>query len=234
MTPCRLGQAHPLLGRPALRLWRRRRGEGGRPLSRHQRCARDRHRRARAARGEDRGVVTPGNTHLKERTVYAQSITVLSEDAPSLESTPTLNRFGTSRVDRAANGPCRSYSAGFGTEVRLFLENRTTAAANVRTGVDCLVRPGGSSRFVTRPFCQLGPASTDQVLGVIGRHFDGAVRAHVDVPAREGLHGPDAGWGKQANPCSNAMASGVPSAMLQTMRSRPGWRFSTTLMFSQP
>jgi hypothetical protein len=63
-----------------------------------------------------------------------QSITVLSEDAPSPESTPTLNRFGTSRVDRAANGPCRSYSSGFGTEVRLFLENRTTAAANVRTG----------------------------------------------------------------------------------------------------
>ena len=140
MTPCRLGQAHPLLGRPALRLWRRRRGEGGRPLSRHQRCARDRHRRARAARGEDRGVVTPGNTHLKERTVYAQSITV-SEDAPSLESTPTLNRFGTSRVDRAANGPCRSYSSGFGTEVRLFLENRTTAAANVRTGFNCWARP---------------------------------------------------------------------------------------------
>jgi hypothetical protein len=46
-----------------------------------------------------------------------KSITVLSEDAPSLESTPTLNRFGTSRVDRAANGPCRSYSPGFGTEV---------------------------------------------------------------------------------------------------------------------
>jgi hypothetical protein len=35
---------------------------------------------------------------------------------------------------RAANGPCRSYSSGFGTEVRLFLENRTTAAVNVRTG----------------------------------------------------------------------------------------------------
>ena len=65
-----------------------------------------------------------------------------------------------------------------------------------------MVRPGGSSRFVTRPFCELGPASTDQVLGVIGEHFDGAVRADVDVPAREGLHGSDAGWGKQANPIS--------------------------------
>jgi 5-aminolevulinate synthase len=40
---------------------------------------------------------------------------------------------------------------------------------------------GGSSRFVTRPFCEIGPASTDQVLGVIGRHFDRAVRADVDV-----------------------------------------------------
>src|SRR5580692_6208728 len=60
----------------------------------------------------------------------------------------------------------------------------------------------GSSRFVARPFCELGPASTDQVLGVIGRHFDGAVGADIDGPTREGIHGPDAGWGKQANPIS--------------------------------
>src|SRR6201985_68618 len=66
-----------------------------------------------------------------------------------------------------------------------------------------LARPtGGSSRFVTRPFSELGPASTDQVLGVIGRHFDGAVRADVDVPAREGLHGPHTGRRLQANPIS--------------------------------
>jgi hypothetical protein len=50
-------------------------------------------------------------------------------------------RLGTSRVDRAANGLCRSCSSGYGTEVGLFLENRTTAAANVRTGFDCLARP---------------------------------------------------------------------------------------------
>jgi hypothetical protein len=71
-----------------------------------------------------------------------------------------------------------------------------------------LARPtGGSSRFVTRPFCELGPASTDQVLGVIGRHFDRAVRADVDVPAREGLHSPHTGrrlqlpvgWSRRAN-----------------------------------
>jgi hypothetical protein len=58
-----------------------------------------------------------------------------------LESIPLRNCFGTSRVDRAANGPCRSCSSGYGTEVGLFLENRTTAAANVRTGFDCLARP---------------------------------------------------------------------------------------------
>jgi hypothetical protein len=51
-------------------------------------------------------------------------------------------------------------------------------------------RFGKPPRFVARPFCELSPARTDQVLGVIGRHFDGAVRADVDVPAREGLHGP--------------------------------------------
>src|SRR6185295_20349132 len=61
---------------------------------------------------------------------------------------------------------------------------------------------GGSSRFVAGPFCELGPALADQVLGVIGRHFDGAVRADVDVPAREGLHGPHTGRRLQANPIS--------------------------------
>ena len=61
---------------------------------------------------------------------------------------------------------------------------------------------GGSSRFVTHPFCELGPARTDQVLGVIGRHFDRAVRADVDVPAREGLHGPHTARRLQANPRS--------------------------------
>src|SRR5205814_9501742 len=55
----------------------------------------------------------------------------------------------------------------------------------------------------TRPFCELGPARTDQVPGVIGRHFDGAVRADVDVPAREGLHGPHTTRRRlQANPIS--------------------------------
>src|ERR1700730_18162523 len=107
------------------------------------------------------------------------------------------------RFRSPANRPCRSYSSGFCVEVRLLLENHTIVAANARTTVDRFGEvTGGSSRFVTRPFCELGPAHTDQVLGVIGRHFDGAVRADIDGPTREGIHGPDAGWGKQANPIS--------------------------------
>ena len=55
-----------------------------------------------------------------------------------------------------------------------------------------------SGRFVGRPFCELGPAVRDPavrdiVLGVFGRHFDGAIQADIDVSAREGLHGADAG-----------------------------------------
>src|ERR1700752_5109691 len=77
-----------------------------------------------------------------------------------------------------------------------------SAERGSRTLVPLGEAQAGSSRFVARPFCELGPASTDQVLGVIGRHFDGAVRADVDVPAREGLHGPDTGRGLPANPIS--------------------------------
>src|ERR1700740_1804780 len=76
------------------------------------------------------------------------------------------------------------------------------AETDTRTLVRVREAPGGSRPFAARPFCELGPASTDQVLGVIGRHFDGAVRADIDGPTREGIHGPHAGWGKQANPIS--------------------------------
>src|SRR5437879_3211795 len=44
------------------------------------------------------------------------------------------------------------------------------------------------------------PAVTDIVLGDFDRHLDGAVRADIDVSAREGLHGADAGWRPQADP----------------------------------
>jgi len=90
MTPCRLGQAHPLLGRPALRVFSGDAAKAGALYLGINDARETVTERARAVRGEDRrGVVTPGNTHLKERTVYAQSITVLSEDAPSLARTLT-------------------------------------------------------------------------------------------------------------------------------------------------
>src|SRR5271156_3889059 len=57
-----------------------------------------------------------------------------------------------------------------------------------------------SNRMLGCPFCEFGPAVTDIVLGVFGRHFDGAVQANIDVSAREGLHGADAGWRSQADP----------------------------------
>jgi len=61
-----------------------------------------------------------------------------------------------------------------------------------RPGANCMVRCA-SSRFVAFPFCELGPASTDEVLGIIGRHLDGAIWSDVEVPAGEGLNGSDAG-----------------------------------------
>src|SRR5271168_242580 len=57
-----------------------------------------------------------------------------------------------------------------------------------------------SNRMLGCPFCEFGPAVADIVLGVFGRHFDGAVQANIDVSAREGLHGADAGWRSQADP----------------------------------
>src|SRR6516162_7542666 len=44
-----------------------------------------------------------------------------------------------------------------------------------------------SSSVVAAPFCELGPAGTDEALGIIGRHLDGSIQADVDVPAREGF-----------------------------------------------
>src|SRR5260370_18035979 len=46
---------------------------------------------------------------------------------------------------------------------------------------------------LANPFCELGPAVADQVLRILRRHCDGAIGADVEVPSREGLHGPDAG-----------------------------------------
>ena len=56
-----------------------------------------------------------------------------------------------------------------------------------------------SKAVIDRSFCELDPAVTDIVLGVLGRHFDGAIEADIDVSAREGLHGADAGRRPQAN-----------------------------------
>ena len=57
-----------------------------------------------------------------------------SNSAPALKSMRSLNCFGTSGFDRAANRPCRSCSSGFGAEVRGFLESYTRIAAKVRNG----------------------------------------------------------------------------------------------------
>ena len=55
-----------------------------------------------------------------------------------------------------------------------------------------------SSRFVALPFCELGPASTDEVLGIIGRHLDGAIWSDVEVPADDAQYFIRAGWTKLA------------------------------------
>ena len=64
----------------------------------------------------------------------------------------------------------------------------------------CSRRRGGDlrrrlSRIVARPLCEFCPASADQVLGVVGRHFDCSIGADVDVSAGEGLRGADADEG---------------------------------------
>src|SRR5215510_7441893 len=43
-----------------------------------------------------------------------------------------------------------------------------------------------SGIFIGRPFCECGPAVTDVVLGVFGRHFDRAIEIDIDVSARKG------------------------------------------------
>ena len=35
--------------------------------------------------------------------------------------------------------------------------------------------------FIGRPFCEYGPAGSDQVLGIFGPHFDNAVEADDEV-----------------------------------------------------
>ena len=44
-----------------------------------------------------------------------------------------------------------------------------------------------SSRFVAAPFCELGPAGTDQAIGVFGGHLDDTIFSDRDASAREGL-----------------------------------------------
>ena len=40
---------------------------------------------------------------------------------------------------------------------------------------------GMSSRFVAAPFCELGPAGTDQAIGVFGRHLDDTIFSDGDA-----------------------------------------------------
>ena len=47
----------------------------------------------------------------------------------------------------------------------------------------CLAVSGGVKLSPRGSFCELSPAGTDQVFGILGRHLDGAIRADVEVPA---------------------------------------------------
>src|SRR4029077_11418168 len=58
---------------------------------------------------------------------------------------------------------------------------------------------GMSSRFVAAPFCELGPAGTDQAIGVFGGHLDNAIFSDRDASAREGLDRADPRWRLEAN-----------------------------------
>src|SRR5690242_3281432 len=58
----------------------------------------------------------------------------------------------------------------------------------------------GSSHFSSLPLRELGPATPDEILGILGGHLDGAIGGDVEAPAREGLHGPDAARSTEANP----------------------------------
>src|ERR1700730_17985530 len=40
-----------------------------------------------------------------------------------------------------------------------------------------------SSRFVSAPFCELGPAGTDQTIGIFGGHLDDAILSDGDASA---------------------------------------------------
>jgi hypothetical protein len=44
------------------------------------------------------------------------------------------------------------------------------------------LRSASSCLFVG-PFCDFGPASADEVLGILGGHLDGAIRANAQMPA---------------------------------------------------
>ncbi|MBV8937164.1 MAG: hypothetical protein JO320_01425 [Alphaproteobacteria bacterium] len=55
-----------------------------------------------------------------------------------------------------------------------------------------------SASVVAGPFCQLGPAGTNEVFGIRGGHFDDAIR-DGEMLAREGLRGPDIERSAQAD-----------------------------------
>ena len=48
-------------------------------------------------------------------------------------------------------------------------------------------------------FCQLGPAGTDQAIGIFGRHLDDAVLSDGDMPAGERLDRADPLWRLEAD-----------------------------------
>jgi hypothetical protein len=60
------------------------------------------------------------------------------------------------------------------------------------------------------PPSELSPALTDQGFCILGRHFDGTIRANDDVATRQGLQGRHIASGPQANP----MAFRIPSVLL--------------------
>jgi|SRR5580704_1504016 hypothetical protein len=64
-----------------------------------------------------------------------------------------------------------------------------------------------SGVLLGRPFCEFGPAVSDIELGVLGRHFDRAIKTDIDVSARE--------------VCTEPMPGGACSRTQDLVRRRP-------------
>ena len=75
--------------------------------------------------------------------------------------------------------------------------NRFLTPAGQRPDQNCgeVAKPGRLPVDVNVPgrnsFCELGPTIRDQAIGILLGHLDDAIFTDRDVPAREGLHGPD-------------------------------------------